>query len=70
VIEMGKKGYLVAAIFTGILCITLSLASAWGYLPFWLSGAVISIAFPFFAITLYLWWTLSEKEGDIPFIGY
>lgn len=68
--EMEKKGYLALAIFTGMVCVVMAAAPAFGYVPFWLSGVAVSIAFPFFILTLYLWWTFSEKEGDIPFIGY
>ena len=67
---MEKRVYLAWAIITGVLCVGMAAAPAFGYVPFWLSGAAVAIAFPFFILTLYLWWTFSEKEGDIPFIGY
>lgn len=67
---MKKPEMLAIAIVSGMICIILPVMNAMGIVPDWLTILALLVFFPVFVISLYLWWNISGKEGDIPFVGY
>jgi hypothetical protein len=65
-----KQNALATAAISGIVCVAAAIAAGIGYLTVWLAEILLIVAFPVFIIALALWWSASEGEADIPFIGY
>jgi hypothetical protein len=53
-----------------IACGTASALNWYGWIPLWVSAAVVVLAFPPAVLALFVWWMADEGEEDIPFIGY
>jgi len=66
---MKKQTALTIAGMTGLICLAATIISTLGYAP-WLAQIVIVFSFPLFVLFLGLWWRASDREEDIPFIGY
>ncbi len=65
-----KQNALTIATLSGIVCVAAAIAAGIGYLAVWLAEILLVVAFPIFVIALALWWSASEGDADIPFIGY
>jgi hypothetical protein len=57
-------------ILCGLAAAGASLAYTAGLLPLLAAEGVLVLAFPAFALFLFLWWSAPEGVEDIPFMGY
>ena len=57
-------------ILSGLAAAGVSLAYLAGLLPLLAAEGVLVLAFPAFALFLFLWWSAPEGTEDIPFMGY
>jgi hypothetical protein len=57
-------------ILSGLAAAGVSLAYLAGLLPLLAAEGVLVLAFPAFAVFLFLWWSAPEGVEDIPFMGY
>lgn len=57
-------------VLSGLAAAGVSLAYLAGLLPLLAAGGVLVLAFPAFALFLFLWWSAPEGVEDIPFMGY
>ena len=59
----------MTALFTlGIILLVAGEIS--GLQPEWIFSLLTIIIFPGFVLSLFAWWSASEKDGDMPFMGY
>jgi hypothetical protein len=57
-------------VLCGIAGAGASLAHLAGVLPLIAAEGILVLAFPAFALFLFLWWSAPEGVEDIPFMGY
>jgi hypothetical protein len=57
-------------VLSGLVAAGVSLAYLAGLLPLLATEGVLVLAFPAFALFLFLWWSAPEGVEDIPFMGY
>ncbi|MDD1664980.1 MAG: hypothetical protein LUQ32_06460 [Methanomicrobiales archaeon] len=55
---------------SGLLAAGATLAHLVGFLPLLAAQGILILAFPAFAVFLFLWWSAREGVEDIPFMGY
>ncbi|NYT06384.1 MAG: hypothetical protein GKC04_08500 [Methanomicrobiales archaeon] len=67
---MKKENAAMGMVICGVICCAAGALLWLSLLEAWISALLIVAAFPFFVVFLGLWWNASEREGDIPFIGY
>jgi hypothetical protein len=57
-------------VLSGLAAAAASLAYLASLLPLLAAEGVLVLAFPAFAVFLFLWWSAPEGVEDIPFMGY
>jgi hypothetical protein len=55
---------------SGLAAAGATLAHLAGFLPLLAAQGILVLAFPAFAVFLFLWWSAREGVEDIPFMGY
>jgi len=65
-----KNNALRIWVVSGLAAAGVSLAHLAGVLPLIAAEGVLVLAFPAFAVFLFLWWSAPEGVEDIPFMGY
>jgi len=55
---------------SGLLAAGATLGHLAGLLPLLAAQGILILAFPAFAVFLFLWWSAREGVEDIPFMGY
>jgi len=69
--QNGKKSeYKNFTFYSAGIIIVSELATWLSMLPEFYNVLITIIIFPIFVLSLFLWLNASEKERDIPFIGY